>query len=185
MKYDIMSQTAKLLQQYKKNKRWLAVFLCLAVTVVLGTLAALKLYGQAMTHKMKVLECKYEVHEHTEECYDKEKPEELICVYADYVVHVHNDDCYDAEGRPVCPLEEVEPHEHTEECYEEVKTLVCELETAEMTEGQEAENTEGQNTETESAESQGTDTEAPEGQTGEAQSQGEMRYRTVKPLRSL
>lgn len=173
MKYDIMSQTAKLLQQYKKNKRWLAVFLCLAVTVVLGTLAALKLYGQAMTHKMKVLECKYEVHEHTEECYDKEKPEELICAYADYAVHMHNDDCYNAKGEPVCPLEEVEPHEHTEECYEEVKTLVCELETAEMTEGQEAENTEGQNTETESAESQGTDTEAPEGQTGEAQSQGE------------
>lgn len=173
MKYDIMSQTAKLLQQYKKNKRWLAVFLCLAVTVVLGTLAALKLYGQAMTHKMKVLECKYEVHEHTEECYDKEKPEELICAYADYAVHMHNDDCYNAKGEPVCPLEEVEPHEHTEECYEEVKTLVCELETAEMTEGQEAENTEGQSTETESAESQGTDTEAPEGQTGEAQSQGE------------
>lgn len=173
MKYDIISQTAKFLQQYKKNKRWLAVFLCLAVTVVLGTLAALKLYGQAMTHKMKVLECKYEVHEHTEECYDKEKPEELICAYADYAVHMHNDDCYNAKGEPVCPLEEVEPHEHTEECYEEVKTLVCELETAEMTEGQEAENTEGQNTETESAESQGTDTEAPEGQTGEAQSQGE------------
>lgn len=173
MKYDIISQTAKFLQQYKKNKRWLAVFLCLAVTVVLGTLAALKLYGQAMTHKMKVLECKYEVHEHTEECYDKEKPEELICAYADYAVHMHNDDCYNAKGEPVCPLEEVEPHEHTEECYEEVKTLVCELETAEMTEGQEAENTEGQSTETESAESQGTDTEAPEGQTGEAQSQGE------------
>lgn len=144
MKYDVMSQTAKLLQQYKKNKRWLAVFLCLAVTVVLGTLAALKLYGQAMTHKVKVLECKYEVHEHTEECYDAENGEELICVYADYVVHVHNDDCYDAEGKLVCPLEEVEPHEHTEECYEEIKVLVCGKEAGEIEEG---ENGEGQNAE--------------------------------------
>ena len=159
MKYDIMSQSAKLLQQYKKNKRWLAVFLCLAVTVVLGTLAALKLYGQAMTHKMKVLECIYEVHEHTEECYDEEKPEELICVYADYVVHMHNDDCYNAKGELVCPLEEVEPHEHTEECYEEVKTLICELETAE-----------GQETETESAEGRSPETEDAGAQTGEAQS---------------
>ena len=49
MGFDFLSQAAKFLQEQKNYKRWLAVFLCLAVTTVFGTAAALKMYGQAMT----------------------------------------------------------------------------------------------------------------------------------------
>ncbi len=130
MGFDFLSQAAKFLQEQKNYKRWLAVFLCLAVTTVFGTAAALKMYGQAMTHQVKVLECQYEVHEHTDDCYEKDEngdpTGDPICGYADYVVHVHNDDCYDENGNLVCPLEEIEPHEHDENCYEETEVLVCE-----------------------------------------------------------
>lgn len=130
MGFDFLSQAAKFLQEQKNYKRWLAVFLCLAVTTVFGTAAALKMYGQAMTHQVKVLECQYEVHEHTDDCYEKDEngdpTGDPICGCADYVVHVHNDDCYDENGNLVCPLEEIEPHEHDENCYEETEVLVCE-----------------------------------------------------------
>ncbi len=130
MGFDFLSQAAKFLQEQKNYKRWLAVFLCLAVTTVFGTAAALKMYGQAMTHQVKVLECQYEVHEHTDDCYEKDEngdpTGDPICGCADYVVHVHNDDCYDENGNLVCPLEEIELHEHDENCYEETEVLVCE-----------------------------------------------------------
>ena len=123
MKSRFLSQAAKFLQEQKKNKRWTVVFVCLAAVVALGTVTALKLYGQAMTHKVKVLNCGYEVHTHDEGCYDEDG--NLTCVYADYVVHVHNDDCYDPNsGELVCQIPEREPHEHTEECYEEEEVLI-------------------------------------------------------------
>lgn len=130
MGFDFLSQAAKFLQEQKNYKRWLAVFLCLAVTTVFGTAAALKMYGQAMTHQVRVLDCQYEVHEHTDDCYEKDEngdpTGDPVCGYADYVIHVHNDDCYDENGNLVCPLEEIELHEHDEDCYEETEVLVCE-----------------------------------------------------------
>lgn len=131
MRFDLSSQNTKILQEQKKHRQWLIVFLGLSVTVVLGTAAALKLYGQALTHKVKVLDCRAEVHEHTEECYvyDEEKGEDVpVCGYADYLVHIHNDDCRDENGRLVCPLEEIEPHTHEDACYEERQVLICGLE---------------------------------------------------------
>lgn len=127
---DFLSQAAKLLKEQKQYRRRVAVFLCLAVIVGYGTVMALKLYGQAMTHKMEVLDCQYEVHEHTDECYERDEEgnrilEEPVCGYADYVIHVHNDNCYDKDGNLVCTLEEHEPHKHTEECYVTEKVLVC------------------------------------------------------------
>lgn len=103
------------------------IFLCLATGVTLGTLGFLKLYGQAMTHKVKMLDCQYEVHEHTEDCYeeDEEGGKILICGLADYVIHVHNDDCYDQKGNLVCQLEEHELHEHEDSCWEEEEVLIC------------------------------------------------------------
>ena len=91
MEYGFLSRAGKFLQEQKKHRRWMMIFLCLAGGVILGTLGYLKLYGQAMTHKMKVLECQYEVHEHTDECYEEaeEGTEVLVCGYADYVIHVH------------------------------------------------------------------------------------------------
>ena len=135
---SLKKQAAKLLGEQKKYRRWLAVFLCLAVLVTAGTTAALKMNGQALSHKQKVLDCGLEVHEHTAACYEsgvipaegtasqgEEKP---VCGYADYVVHTHNDDCYSADGELVCQLPEVENHVHGDECYQEQEVLVCEKE---------------------------------------------------------
>ena len=92
MKFDFLTQAAKFLQERKAYRRWLAVFMCLALAVTFGTVAALKMYGQAMTHQVKVLECQYKVHEHTEDCYEKNEDGEPtgdpVCGYADYVVPV-------------------------------------------------------------------------------------------------
>ena len=106
MGFDFLSQAAKFLQERKEYRRWLTAFLCLALVVAFGTVTALKMYGQAMTHQEKVLDCRYEVHEHTEDCYEEDENGEkiLICGLADYVIHVHNDDCYDQDGELVCPL---------------------------------------------------------------------------------
>ena len=133
MGFDFLSRAAKFLQEQKEYKRWLAAFLCLAIVVVFGTVTALKMYGQAMTHQVKVLDCAYQVHEHTEDCYEEDEEGEqiLICGLADYVAHVHNDDCYDAKQNLVCLLEERPPHEHSEDCYEEEDILICEEEESE------------------------------------------------------
>ena len=130
MKVEFLSQAGKLLKEQKQYRRRLIVFLCLAVIVTYGTLTALKLYGQAMTHKVEVLDCQYEVHVHTDECYETDEEgnpgAEPVCGYADYVIHVHNDSCYDTNGNLVCTLEEHPVHEHTEECYVTEKILICE-----------------------------------------------------------
>ena len=129
MKVDFLSQAGKLLKEQKKYRRRAVVFLCLAVIVTFGTVSALKLYGQAMTHKVEVLDCQYEVHAHTEDCYEKDENGsavgECVCGYADYVVHMHNDRCFGADGKLACTLEEKEAHKHTEECYVKEAVLVC------------------------------------------------------------
>ena len=40
-----------------------------------------------MTHQRKVLKCQIEIHRHSEECYDRENKEKLLCGMADCVVH--------------------------------------------------------------------------------------------------
>lgn len=130
MESPILKQIAKFLQDKKRYKRWLAVVVCLAVVVGFATTAALKMRGKAMTHDERMLNCKLQVHQHTDACYDQEK--NIICGYADYVVHKHNDDCYDPNsGNLVCTLPEVEAHQHTEECYQVTETLGCGLEESE------------------------------------------------------
>ncbi len=127
MEYGFLSRAGKFLQEQTKRRRWMMIFLCLATGVTLGTLGFLKLYGQAMTHKVKMLDCQYEVHEHTEDCYEENEDGEevLVCGMADYVIHVHNDDCYDQKGNLVCQLEEHELHEHDDSCWEEEEVLIC------------------------------------------------------------
>ena len=85
MESSILKQIARFLQEQKKQKRWLVVFLCLAIIVGFGTVTALKMRGQAMTHKEKRVICQLAVHQHADECYDENK-ENLICGYADYVL---------------------------------------------------------------------------------------------------
>lgn len=86
MRVDFLSQAGKLLKKQKQYRHQLVVFLCLAVIVTFGTVTALKLYGQAMTHKREVFDCQYEVHEHTDECYEQDEEGNLgtepVCGYA-------------------------------------------------------------------------------------------------------
>lgn len=125
---SLRKQAANLLREQKKYRRWLAVFLCLAILVTSGTIASLMMKGQALNKQQKVLECPLVVHEHTAECYktDAESGEQkLACGYADYVVHVHGDECRDEEGTVVCGLPEAEAHVHEEGCFESKSVLVC------------------------------------------------------------
>ena len=120
------SSAAKLLQARLGQRRKLTVFLCLALAMVLVTVAALVLHAQAMNYTRRVLECAYEPHEHTlEECGE---PDARTCGLADYVVHVHNDDCYNVDGELACPMPEEKPHTHDESCLVERKVLICEEE---------------------------------------------------------
>lgn len=119
----LRKQAARILQEKKKHKLWLTVFLCMAALVTAGTVTALKMSGQALSHKEKVLTCGIEVHQHTEQCHDSEG--NLVCGQADYVVHVHNDDCRDKDGNLVCTLPEIEPHVHEDSCFAEEKNLIC------------------------------------------------------------
>lgn len=123
MESSIWKQAAKFLRDKKINRRWLMVFVCLAVIAAAGTVTALKYNGQAMTYKQKVLDCGYQIHKHTASCYDKEN--KLVCGLADYVVHTHNDDCYSANGKLVCTLPEVKEHQHDSSCYKNESILIC------------------------------------------------------------
>ncbi|MDE6894585.1 MAG: hypothetical protein K2P43_00155, partial [Lachnospiraceae bacterium] len=178
MEYGFLSRAGKFLQEQAKSRRGTMVFLCLAAGVTLGTLGFLKLYGQAMTHKVKMLDCQYEVHEHTEDCYEENEDGEkvLICGLADYVIHVHNDDCYDQKGELVCQLEEHELHEHDESCWEEEEILICEEEESEgsAADGEEAGTIEDAEQTAEPVE----DSQAPEAEEEESGSNAE----TVKEL---
>lgn len=143
MRDGVLSRAGRFLLEQKKHRRWMVIFLFMAAGVALGTLGFLKLYGEAMTHRVRVLNCKYEVHTHTGECYTEDEDGEkvLVCEHADeaeYAVHVHNDDCYSDKGDLLCPLEEHEEHEHDDSCYEEEKVLVCGLEETEISGGADA-----------------------------------------------
>ena len=96
---SVFKQAAEMLRRRRKNKWWLAAFLCLAVVAVVGTLALLKPTGRAMTREEKVLVCKHVIHQHTEGCYaEGENGKELVCGCADFVIHRHAETCYDARG---------------------------------------------------------------------------------------
>lgn len=147
MDNSILKQATDFLHEQKNHKRWHTVLICLAVLVILGTVAVLMMPGQAQNHTKQVLECTLEVHEHTKECYSAEAWElleagkltkeeltaqDLICGLADYVVHTHNDDCYEngdpETGKLVCTLPEIEAHKHTEACFVTERRLICGLE---------------------------------------------------------
>lgn len=116
-------QAERFLREKKRHRRWLAMFLCLALLVTSGTFAALRMNGQAMDHGGKALNCRLRVHTHGEECFDKQG--ELTCGKADVVIHTHNRNCYDEEGILACQLPEKEAHVHDSNCYIEEENLIC------------------------------------------------------------
>lgn len=126
MQFDFLSQAKKLLHEQKKFRHYLMVCLCLGAVVGIGTVAALRMSGKALTEK--VLDCQYEVHEHTDDCYteDEEGGQVLVCGYADYVVHTHGEECYGEGGDLLCLLPEVSAHEHTDDCYEDEEIRISE-----------------------------------------------------------
>lgn len=122
MESSIFKQAAKFLHDRKNAKRWLAVFLCLAVAVTGGTIHMLTSTGEAMTGQdgEKVLICtetESEGHVHDDSCYEKVKGD-LICD-SEEEDHEHDDDCYEWEEKLTCGMEAGEGgHTHTDACYE-------------------------------------------------------------------
>lgn len=130
MKSSIFKMAAEFLREKKNRRYWLSVLTCLALVVAVGTVAALKLTGQAKTYEVRVLNCALAVHQHTRDCYDRE--DNLVCGQADYAVHIHNDDCRDEDtGRLACRLPVVEIHTHDVDCYALKEVLICEVEETE------------------------------------------------------
>ncbi len=124
----VFNQAAKFLSKRRNTRRWIAAVLCLALVVTSGTFGMLMRHGSALSNT-KMLDCAFEVHEHSNACYDEAG--ELVCGYADYCVHTHNDDCYDSENNLVCKLPEIEAHVHEDSCFEEEQCLICEMEETE------------------------------------------------------
>lgn len=124
----VFNQAAKFLSKRRNTRRWLAAVLCLALVVTSGTFGMLTRHGSALSDT-KVLDCAFEVHHHSDECYDEDG--NLVCGYADYCVHKHDASCYDSEKNLVCQLPEIEAHVHDDSCFEEEKCLICELEETE------------------------------------------------------
>lgn len=116
-------QAERFLREKKRHRRWLAMFLCLALVVTSGTFAALRMNGHAMDHGGKILNCRLRVHAHSDECFDGEG--KMICGQADYAVHTHDARCHNDEGELVCQLPEREAHVHDSACYAEEKVLTC------------------------------------------------------------
>lgn len=132
-----------LLWETRNRKKKTAAFVCafLAVIVALATVVQMIRPAVAVTKEETVLDCDYEVHAHSDDCYrilydeaGNETGKELICGKADYVIHHHTDECYktiihEDEGIEekvlVCELPENEAHVHDDSCYEERTELIC------------------------------------------------------------
>ena len=121
MASTVQNQASSILRTKKNHKRWLAIVICLAVVVAIGTVAVLTMPGVAMTHQDKVLDCPYEdagypvAHTHNDDCYDGEG--NLVCGLPELEEHVHDAPCYTQEQRLICGLEESAAHTHDESCY--------------------------------------------------------------------
>lgn len=129
MNHKVSNQSEEFLKKHKRWQRWKGIAGVLACMVVFCTTYALILPAVTMEKENKVLDCPYQVHQHTSDCYDGEG--NLICGQADYVIHTHEADCYDADGNLICQLQEIREdgqislHRHSEECYDSDGVLAC------------------------------------------------------------
>ena len=114
------------IREHKQRKRWLKITASLGSLVIIVTAAVMILPAITMESAPQMLECRIDVHTHTDSCYDAEGG--IICGYADFVVHTHNDSCYAENGTLVCPLTEIEAHTHDASCYQETRVQICGLE---------------------------------------------------------
>ena len=130
---------------HKFRNRYVPVAAFMAFIVGFTTVASLVMPATAMAKTEKVLDCPYEVHQHSDDehplldengnllqpsCYevytdeDGRQHKDLVCGMADYVIHTHDDNCY-VDGKLVCTLPEIKEHKHDASCYKEEKVLVC------------------------------------------------------------
>lgn len=66
-------------------------------------------------------------HEHTDECYEWEQGETLICGQEEREGHIHSEEagCYLVESTLICQVPESDGHRHEEACYDENGELIC------------------------------------------------------------
>lgn len=109
---------------HKRRRKYISIFIMLALVVALGVIWQLKLTGISMTSDVQ---CGKKEHKHTEKCYEKvlvcglEETEEEPVV----PVHKHTDECYETQKTLMCEKQE---HLHIEECYDENGELICDVE---------------------------------------------------------
>lgn len=94
MKSSFKKQAERFLREQKDYKRWLAVFLCLAVVVTIGTTAALKYRGIAVTSDDSATDA---MHLEQTEGNTEEIPEGMR-------KHVHTADCYEMQPVLICGM---------------------------------------------------------------------------------
>lgn len=94
MKSSLKKQAERFLREQKDYKRWLAVFLCLAVVVTIGTTAALKYRGIAVTSDDSATDA---MHMEQTEGNTEEIPEGMR-------KHVHTADCYEMQPVLICGM---------------------------------------------------------------------------------
>ena len=114
------------IHEHKLRKRWLKITASLGALAIVMTAAAMILPAITMENTPQMLECRIDIHTHTDSCYDAER--NVICGFADFVVHTHNDSCYAEDGTLICPLDEIETHTHDASCYRESRVPTCGLE---------------------------------------------------------
>ncbi len=124
---DWKNRIQEYIKEHKQRKRWRRLTAILAAATVVLVAAVIILPAFTMENSPQMLECEPNLHTHTDGCYDGES---IVCGYADFVVHTHSAACYDADGRLICPLDEIEAHTHDDSCYGD-PVLICGLEEGE------------------------------------------------------
>lgn len=141
-----LKETAKLMQENVKKKRWHRIVISLSLVVAMTT--SYLLIEPAITME-RTPECGVEEHTHTAECYERQlvcgqEEQEAVPATEERILncpleeHEHAAECYDEEGNLICGHEAhvhdnscyqivttpgVEGHTHTDACYQDV--LVC------------------------------------------------------------
>ena len=124
------SRLQYLLRSREIHRKWIVVFLLLAILVTAGVSAALHKTGVAAVYTKRILQCPYAemsgqvAHNHAADCYDADG--NLVCPLQELAAHTHTPECYTGQRTLICDLEEDENHVHSDACYEIQQVLICE-----------------------------------------------------------
>ena len=109
----------EIMDKVYRKKPWNRGVTAIAAVIVFITTYLLILPAITMT---KDIVCGKEEHIHNDQCYETTYQRVLNCPYTQVgggviILHKHDANCYDAEGRLICPLQEIEEHVHTAACF--------------------------------------------------------------------